>query len=409
MKLIKKIFIISFLLLLLIYVTNITQIPEKIVVLDGESLKLPMAFGLKIEKPEESEAILTATSLEKEITKIKTSNYQLKLFGRIPIKDVSVNVIPKTYVVPLGNIVGLKLYTNGVLVVGMSEIEGIDKIKYKPYENTGIEEGDMIIKLNDEVVTCTADLLKKVSISNGNEIKVDYVRDGKINETTITAIKAADQNYKLGLWVRDAAAGVGTASFYDPVTKTFAALGHGILDVDTDELLNISKGEFITTKIVSITKGEKGNPGKIQGSIDNQINVGNVYKNTNFGVYGKVTNISALNIDTKNAIEIASRDEIKQGSAKILCTLENNQIKEYDVQIQKIYKENNDNNKSMLIKVTDKELKEKTGGIIQGMSGSPIIQNGKMVGALTHVLVNNPEMGYGVFADLMLKQARQIY
>ena len=409
MKLIKKIFIISLLLLLLIYVTNITAIPEKIVIIEGQKLKLPIALGIKIDSKEESEpAVLASTNLE-ETSKIKRTNYQLKLFGRIPLKEVSVNVIPKTYVVPLGNIVGLKLYTNGVLVVGMSEIEGIDKIKHKPYENTGIEEGDMIISIDENTITCTADLLDTVNKSKGKEIKVDYVRDGQVNKTTITAIKAADQNYKLGLWVRDAAAGVGTASFYDPTTKTFAALGHGILDVDTEELLNISTGEFITTKIVSITKGEKGNPGKIQGSIDNQINVGNVYRNTSFGVFGKVTNLNALNIDKKNAMEIASRDEIKQGNAQIMCTLQNNQIKKYDVQIQKIYKENNDNNKSMLLKVTDKELISKTGGIIQGMSGSPIIQNGKIIGALTHVLVNNPEMGYGVFADLMLKQARQIY
>lgn len=147
---------------------------------------------------------------------------------------------------------------------------------------------------------------------------------------------------------------------------------------------------------------------KFGGSIENSITVGEVYKNTEFGVFGKVTNISALNIDVSRAIEVASRDEITTGSAKIMCTLEDNNTREYDVEIERIYKNNNQNNKSMLIKVTDPELIERTGGIIQGMSGSPIIQNNKVVGALTHVLVNDPTTGYGVFADLMIKQSREV-
>ena len=173
-------------------------------------------------------------------------------------------------------------------------------------------------------------------------------------------------------------------------------------------LLDIAKGDFVTTKIVSIIKGKKGSPGKIQGSIENSTVVGEVYKNTEFGVYGKVTNVSALNIDASKAMEVATRDEIKTGPAKIICTLEDNKTQEFDIEIEKIYTNNNENNKSMLVKVTDKDLIEKTGGIIQGMSGSPIIQNNKIVGALTHVLVNDPEKGYAVFADLMIKQAREV-
>lgn len=307
-----------------------------------------------------------------------------------------------------GSAIGLKLYTSGVLVVGMSEIEGVDNNKYKPYENTGIQEGDMIVEINKETVTCTTDLLSTVNGSKGNKLSIKYVRNGQTLETNITPVKVGNNNYKLGLWVRDAAAGVGTVSFYEPTTKTFAALGHGIQDIDTGSLLNIAKGEFVTTKIVSIIKGKKGNPGKIQGSIENSTIIGEVYKNTEFGVYGKVTNISALNIDVSKAIEVASRDEIETGPAKIVCTLENNKTKEFDIQVEKIYANNNDNNKSMLVKVTDKDLIEKTGGIIQGMSGSPIIQNNKVIGALTHVLVNDPEKGYAVFADLMVKQAREV-
>lgn len=412
MKIIKKIFIVSFLILILIYVTNITSIPDSIVLFQGENLKLNTVFGLNLENKDNSnssfETVQTSTTISSDTSKIGKIDYKLNLFGGIPLKDITVNVIPKTSVVPLGNAVGLKLYTSGVLVVGMSEIEGVDNNKYRPYENTGIEEGDMIIEANEDTVTCTADLLNTVNSSQGNNLSIKYIRDGETLETSITPVKGSDNNYKLGLWVRDTAAGVGTVSFYEPSTKTFAALGHGIQDVDTEQLLDIAKGDFVTAKIVSIVKGKKGSPGKIQGSIENCTAIGEVYKNTEFGVYGKVNNVSVLNIDVSKAMEVATRDEIKTGPAKIMCTLENNKTKEYDVEIEKIYVNNNENNKSMLVKVTDKELIEKTGGIIQGMSGSPIIQNNKVIGALTHVLVNDPQTGYGVFADLMIKQAREI-
>ncbi len=192
------------------------------------------------------------------------------------------------------------------------------------------------------------------------------------------------------------------------VQKHLELCGHGITDIDTGELINIASGEFVTTRILNITKGESGNPGKIQGTIENQVNIGNIDKNTRFGIYGKVDNLSGLSIDTSKEMEVATRDEIQLGKATILCSLDNKNVQEYEIEIEKIFKENNYDNKSMEIKVTDERLLEKTGGIIQGMSGSPIIQNGKFIGAVTHVLVNNPEEGYAVFGDIMLKQARGI-
>ena len=192
------------------------------------------------------------------------------------------------------------------------------------------------------------------------------------------------------------------------VQKHLELCGHGITDIDTGELINIASGEFVTTRILNITKGESGNPGKIQGTIENQVNIGDIDKNTKFGIYGKVDNLSGLSIDTSKEMEVATRNEIQLGKATILCSLDNKTVQEYEIEIEKIFKENNYDNKSMEIKVTDESLLEKTGGIIQGMSGSPIIQNGKFIGAVTHVLVNNPEEGYAVFGDIMLKQARGI-
>lgn len=339
---------------------------------------------------------------------VGTETVSLNLFNTIPIKDITVSVLPKTTVIPVGNIAGLKLYTSGVLVVGMSEIEGKDNKRYKPYENTGIEEGDTIIEINEKSIASTDDLMKKVNQSNGQNLQIKYIHDEQTKQCSIKPVETSSREYKLGLWVRDSAAGVGTVTFYEPSSKTFAALGHGITDIDTEELINIASGEFVTTRILNITKGEKGNPGKVQGTVDNQKNIGNIYKNSKFGIYGKVDNLSSLNIDTSKEMEVALRNEIQVGKAKILCSLDNQKVEEFDIEIQKIYTENNYDNKSMQIKVTDSRLLEKTGGIIQGMSGSPIIQNGKFVGAITHVLVNNPEEGYAVFGDIMIKQAKEI-
>lgn len=267
--------------------------------------------------------------------------------------------------IPVGNIAGIKLYTNGVLVVGMSEIEGMDNKKYKPYENTGIKEGDRIISVNSSNIQNTEELINKVNLSKGEEVKIKFVHDQQTLECNIKPVETMEKQYKLGLWVRDSAAGVGTVTFYDPETKSFGALGHGIADIDTEELINISSGEFVTTKILNVVKGEKGNPGRIQGTVDNQKNIGIIDKNTKFGIYGKVNNVSSLNIDMSKKMDLALRNEIKLGKATIMCSLENGNIEEYEIEIEKIYKENNIDNKSMLIKVTDERLLEKTGGIIQ--------------------------------------------
>lgn len=401
----KKIIpIIFFLLIILAYVTNITAIPNNIILFKNEELNLGNILGVtaNIKNSKDYTVIQTSSSLNNVDTSEKVT-VELSLFNAIPLKEVTVNVIPTTTVVPVGNTVGLKLYTDGVLVVGMSEIDG-----KKPYEKAGIEEGDMIISVDESAITCTADLIKSVNKSNGNEVNIKYVRDGQERLTEMLPVKTSKNEYKLGLWVRDAAAGVGTITYYEPSTGNFAALGHGILDIDTEKLITIANGEIVSANILSIIKGEKGTPGEIRGTISNQNTIGQVSKNTNLGIYGRITDISKLNIDTSNEMEVALRKEIKLGKAEIICTLENGVRKSYEIEIKKIYQKNNTDNKSMLIEVTDSELLEKTGGIIQGMSGSPIIQNGKFIGAVTHVLVNNPKQGYAVFADMMIKEMRAV-
>ena len=407
-RLIKKLLLVFFLLIMYSYTLVITNLPDELVVFEGEAIFMKTLLGLNIKLNDET--IETSSNSSQSLTKqAGKSTLEVSLFDSINIKNVNVDVLPKTTVIPVGNIAGVKLYTNGVLVVGMSEIEGYDNKKYKPYENKGIKEGDTIVKIDEKLINSTEDLIETVNNSQGRDIKVQYIHQEETKECSISPVKTSNSQYKLGLWVRDSAAGVGTVSFYEPTSKTFGALGHGITDIDTNELINIASGEFVTTRILNITKGESGNPGKIQGTVENQTNIGKIYKNSKFGIYGKVDNISSLNIDMSKEMEVALREEIKTGKARILCSLDNQQPQEYEIEIEKINKENNYDNKSMQIKITDQKLLEKTGGIIQGMSGSPVIQNGKFVGAVTHVLVNDPTKGYAVFGDIMLKQSKNAF
>ena len=409
MKKILKISILIVLFFVYMYVLAIEAIPDSLILFEGESLNLKTILGLNIKQDESYKAIQTASTTSSGVTnEAGSTSINISLLGKVPVKEVNVSVLPRTTVIPVGTVAGVKLYTNGVLVVGMTEVQGMDNIKYKPYENSGLKEGDMIVSIEEQEITNTIDLVNTVNKSNGEIVDIKYVRDGETLECSILPAQTAREEYKLGLWVRDSAAGVGTVSFYEPKTKTFGALGHGITDIDTGSLINIANGEFITTKVLSITKGEEGIPGKMQGTINNQQNIGKIYKNTNFGIYGIVDNLSALRIGSTKEMEVALREEIQLGKASILTSLDGDTVKEYEIEIEKKYINNNYDNKSMLIKVTDEELIQKTGGIIQGMSGSPIIQNGKFIGAVTNVLVNDPKQGYAIFGDLMLKQAKEV-
>lgn len=358
MKKIKRAILIFLLLIILAYTTNITAIPNNIIIFQGEELNLGTTFGLYLKEKENKTVQTSSTVANQNIVSKKIIT--ISLFNLFDIKDLEINTIPETTVIPLGNLVGLKLYTNGVLVVGKSEING-----QKPYANTGIEEGDIIVEINQKEITCTSDLIETVNDSNGEDLKIKYVRDGIEYTASMEAIRAEDNKYKLGLWVRDGAAGIGTITYYEPSSQNFAALGHGIVDIDTEKLIKISSGEVVTTRMSSIVKGKEGIPGEIRGSIINSQTIGTVGQNTEFGIYGKVTNISQFNSGNLKELQVAKREEIKQGEAKILLAIEGGETKEYSIEITKIYKNNNSNNKSMLIKVTDQELLDLTGGIIQ--------------------------------------------
>lgn len=264
MKRTRRIFIIAFLLCIYTYCCKVDSIPNNIILYGGEQLNIGNFAGISLKiGDKDCDTVLASSEISSlSDSKNKEATVDVKLFNTFNVKEVSVSIIDKTTVVPVGQVSGLKLYTNGVLVVGMSEIKGIDNQKYKPYENSGIEEGDRITKINNEEVTDTNTLINIVNKSEGKNLEIEYVRNNEIKNCNITPIKYGDGSYKLGLWVRDSAAGIGTLTFYEPSTGNFAALGHGITDTDTGKLVEIQNGEFLTTKILSIIKGIKRKSGE---------------------------------------------------------------------------------------------------------------------------------------------------
>ena len=334
---------------------NITGMPESVVLFKNEELNLHEIFGVVLK--EDNKNLIETSSNN---NKIEDKTITVSLFNLINLKKIEVSTIQNVRVIPLGNTIGIKLYSDGVLVIGMTEVAGC-----KPYENAGIKEGDLITKVDNVNVTTTTELIECVNNSEGKAVEIKYVRDGVEHVTNIEPVKTDDDNYKIGLWVRDGAVGIGTATYYEPESKKIATLGHGIVDRDTDKLITIETGELTKSTITKIKKGEKGNPGEIRGIINDEKILGTIEQNTKFGIYGQLEETNTLGINEANSLEVALKEEIKTGKAQILIILEDGIRQEYDIEIKKIYKNNTEDNKSMLIEITDERLIEKTGGIIQ--------------------------------------------
>ena len=305
-------------------------------------------------------------------------------------------------VYPGGISIGVKINNKGALVVGYSDISTYDGLSESPGKIAGIELGDIIEEVNGENIETCSDLISKVKSCRNDELTVKILRGNSEITKKVPLIKE-DNEYKIGLWVRDSTAGIGTLTFYDKDSKTFGALGHPITDGDTNVSFNIKSGTLLRSSILSIKKGERGNPGEIKGLFINENeSIGTIEKNTSSGIYGDgLTEL--INPNFNKAMTVAYRDEIKEGHAQIITTVEDDGAKAYDIEILKLLPQDEPGSKSMIIKIVDPVLLQKTGGIVQGMSGSPIIQNGKIIGAVTHVLINKPDVGYGIYIEWMLQ------
>lgn len=328
---------------------------------------------------------------------------QLKLFGVIPLKDVDVEVIQDIRLKPAGIPIGIYVKTKGVLVVGIGEFEGENGQKYSPARYI-FKTGDYILEINDQEINTKKELINIINHSDGQEMVFKVQRKDAVIEVKAKPEQNKNGEYKMGIWVRDNAQGVGTMTYIDE-NGSFGALGHGINDIDTSTLMSLSKGTLYHTEIIGITRGGVGAPGELTGFIeyDDENIMGDITANTTRGIFGVCTEETALSA-TGDYLPLGLKQEIEIGPAEILCSL-GEETKTYDVEIVEIHLENNNVNRGIVLEITDPELLAVTGGIVQGMSGSPILQNGKLVGAVTHVLVNDPTKGYGVFIENMLEAA----
>lgn len=402
MKINKKIiciFLITALVAALFAYTAISflNIPNKIVMLNNKIPDYGPFYSMHIAG---KEGILKNGVLkDKTVLENGTYNGTMKMFGIIDVKNVDIDVETDKKLIPCGDTIGVKLYTDGVLVVGVSEFESADGKVVAPAKKAGMKTGDLIKKVNGKNVKKINEFIKAAGESEVVKIIVqrgDREMTFKIQSQT----SKEDNSKKLGIWVRDSTAGIGTMTFYDPEKGTFGALGHGITDIDTGDIMPSVYGEVTNANIVAVKKGEKGIPGELQGVFINN-DIGEILENTKYGIYGKLANKSIMT--GKSLMEAASKDEVHEGKAYIMSNVDGQSVKKYDVEIQKIIRQNDLSTKGMVIKITDKSLIERCGGIVQGMSGSPIIQDEKIIGAVTHVFVNDPTRGYGIFIDTMLK------
>lgn len=399
------------------------QVPSTIRIWEGakQELQLPLPMTAEI-CPEEETAVQAANmgvSFPKRQEEANRSpdtllkldgdlrdgyRMELKLFGLIPFKTMEVQVVPERTLMPAGIPIGIYVKTEGVLVIDTGEFKGEDGQSKKPAARV-LKEGDYILAVDGAAVENKRDFMETVSDCEGRQLVLKIRRDTEVYEVRVKPEKDEKGAYKLGIWIRDNAQGVGTLTYLDE-NGGFGALGHGINDMDTATLMELERGSLYRTDIISITKGENGTPGELTGVIDYQEEnrMGSIERNTVQGIFGQFEDESVRQALTQEALPVALKQEIRLGDAQILCSVGKQEGTVcYDVEITAIHLEHDNVNRGLEILVKDERLMEKTGGIVQGMSGSPILQDGKIIGAVTHVLVQDPTRGYGIFIENMLE------
>ncbi len=394
------------------------QIPNslRIIVNQEEKLnfELPIEGQLKAEK--ESVGTLSVNNKKLNSKQIKLNfskpfslyseepgsyNVKLKLFGFLTYKNMKIDVVEQKYLYASGNSVGININTDGILVLGTGIITGKDGMNYEPSLNV-LKSGDYILKVNGKYVDTKKKLINFIEKCNGNDIQLDVRRNKQMTELIVKPILASDGLYKIGAWVRDDTQGIGTLTYVDEKGE-FGALGHGITDIDTGLLMKVKEGGLYKADIVQINKGKKGTPGEVVGVIRKGTGEkqGNISKNTRQGIFGTVDNI-VFDYNACRKYPMGLKQDVKTGKATILCQL-SDKVEEYAIEIEKIELNTENYSKGIIIHITDKRLLSLTNGIVQGMSGSPIIQNGKIIGAVTHVFVQDSTRGYGIFVENMVK------
>lgn len=400
---------------------SFASFPEELRLFTGQQtqlqLAMPVSAQVTVNHPEVLKVNGTARHsfevdlhhpIELESYKAGQAEMKLKLFGAIPLKTVKVNVVPDLKVIPGGQTIGVKLKSAGIMVVGHHLVAVSEDKKTSPGEEAKIQLGDLITKMNGKMindVSKVADLVKSAGESK-KPITLTIVRNKETIEIPIyPAYDIVDKAYRLGLYIRDSAAGVGTLTFYAPDQGVYGALGHVITDMDTQTPIVVGEGEIVHSNVTSISKSQNGEPGEKRAQIPRESKpIGNIERNTQFGIFGKMFAAPDHSLNN-DALPVAFAEEVKEGPAQIYTVVNGQKVEKFDIEVLHVAKQDFPATKGMVIKITDPRLLDKTGGIVQGMSGSPIIQNGKMIGAVTHVFVNDPTSGYGCFIEWMLHDA----
>jgi stage IV sporulation protein B len=385
------------------------NIPKSITVFEGQQLQIDKAVPVSVSLNHNNSSVSLRD--KKDTINISGSeqgnNEMLLELAGFPIKKVDVNVLKDFKVIPGGQSIGVKLNSVGVLVVGHHQVNTNDG-KKSPGEIAGIKVGDIITKINGQRIEKMSDVAPFVKDSGENNKPLQVVISRESGEFTTNLQPLKDENeesYKLGLYIRDSAAGIGTMTFYEPKSMKYGALGHVISDMDTKKPIVVADGQIVRSTVTSIEKGSNGDPGEklARFSSDREV-IGNIRRNSPFGIFGELNKDISNGISDK-ALPISLSHQVKEGPAQILTVVDNDKVELFDIEIVSTIPQKFPATKGMVLKVTDKKLLEKTGGIVQGMSGSPIIQDGKLIGAVTHVFVNDPTSGYGVHIEWMLNEA----
>lgn len=391
------------------------SIPDEIKLLVGsqESFDFNMPMEASIETQEVG--VISVNDLRVPSNQIKidlnqpftlqssqTGQYKvnLKLFGLFNFKDISLDVIDTSELIPCGNPIGIYVETDGILVLGSGRITGEDGLNYEPISSK-LKSGDYILQINGKTVNKKKELIDEIQKSGGKDVNLLVRRNDENITVKITPVKTASGSYKIGAWIRDNTQGIGTLTFVSPDGQ-FGALGHGITDIDTGLLMDVKMGTIYSAQIMSIIKGKEGEPGELIGMIrqSDKYKIGKITENTYQGIFGTIGEGFTEQFDMK-PLKIGLKQEVQKGKAQIRCTVDN-ETKDYDIEIESVDISNSNHSKGMVIKITDQRLLNLTGGIVQGMSGSPIIQNNKIIGAVTHVFIQDSTKGYGTFIENMV-------
>jgi len=394
------------------------SLPNRIVLYDGQSVSvsaLPMGLKVTGDSWIDVDSELGPGNIDKSILPTRNlsvssdisgeGRLKLKLFGIFPIKTISVSAVDQMMVIPGGHAIGMKIKSQGVIALRYDDVK-TDKGTVNPARAAGIEIGDFILSVNDETLINLDHAAQVIGAAGGETLSLIIDRDGEIlTKTVCPAFDIEEHTYRIGIWIRDSAAGIGTLTYYDPQENAIGALGHVISDSETGKAVDLWEGEILSAEIVSLVKGQKGSPGGKRGAFQIEPAFsGLLTRNNDYGVFG-LSYEPIVNDLYPEPIPVAPAAEVKTGPATILTVLSGTKIEAFDIDIERVFLQDRPTTKSLILKVTDPELLAATGGIIQGMSGSPIIQDEKLVGAVTHVLVNDPTRGYGIFIENMLEAA----